>query len=487
MTEHESSPAFHETHVSWVLLSGDTAYKIPKPVRTDVLDQSDRALRRAACAREVALNRRLAPDVYRGVGSICLDGEELEPVVVMDRMPADRRLADLLSRSSAPVHIRSVARAVASFHASEPALDVARARSVASPEAVLRRWAEDVEGMRALRPDADALIDSISTLARQYVTGRTSLFERRIDHGFVRDGHGDLLCDDIFCLEDGPRILDCLAFSDDLRHGDVLADIAFLVMDLQRLGHPDLARQLLRDYCEFGDEHHPGSLAHFWVAQRALVRAKVSALRDRQRRQTSLEVRELLRLALDHLRRATVRIVLVGGLPGSGKSTAAGRLADETGWPVLSSDEIRRDLCLRTQDGTPDGGYGEDAVAAVYAEMRERARRLAGAGHSVILDATWTSAAERAAAREVAKTMTAELVELRCEAPVEQCRRRVASRSDTRGSEATPEVVDRVAARADAWPEATSLRTGDVDQTMVVDALTLFEELWWSAAPPTVT
>lgn len=483
MSEPMSRPALHETHVSWVILSEDRAYKLPKPVRTDVLDQGSRARRRAACEQEVELNRRLAPDVYQGVGSICLEGEELESVVVMRRMPDDRRLSALLTSRRAPDVIRSVARTVAAFHASQPPVDDCRAHEVASREAVRKRWEADVAGIRSLRPDAVGLIDSIGTLARRFIDGRSPLFEQRIRDGFVRDGHGDLLCDDIFCLDDGPRILDCLAFADDLRHNDVLADVAFLVMDLQRLGQPDLARRLLHDYCEFGDEHHPGSLAHFWVAQRALVRAKVAALRDTQRRQTSPEVRELLRLALDHLRRATVRIVLVGGIPGSGKSTVASRLAEDTGWAVLSSDEIRRDLGLRSGDGSTMAAYGDEALRTAYAEMRRRASCLVQRGFSVILDATWSSSCERQAVRALASTTDAEVVEIRCDAPVEQCRRRVVTRSDARGSEATPAVVDHVADRIDRWPEATVLRTGDVDRRAITEVLAVFEELWWSSAP----
>ena len=479
-----TSPALHETHVSWVILSEDRAYKMPKPIRTDVLDQSTRTLRREACEREVELNRRLAPDVYRGVGSICLDGEELESVVVMERMPSDRRLSDILDRRNEPRKaVRDVARVVAAFHASEAPLADERARTVASTDAVLHRWAEDLHGLRGLRPDVSPVLDSIGTLARRYVEGRSPLFEERIRKGLVRDGHGDLLCDDIFCLDDGPRILDCLAFSDDLRHGDVLADTAFLVMDLQRRGHPDLARQFLRDYCEFGDEHHPGSLAHFFVAQRALVRAKVAALRDAQRGRTSPAAEDLLQLALDHLRRATVRIVLVGGIPGSGKSTVADRLAEDTGWTVLSSDEIRRDLGLRAKDSSGEGGYGPGAVAAVYRELRSRTARLVSAGCSVILDASWSSTDERTAMRDLAEDCAAEVVEIRCVAPLEQCRRRVADRPDARLSEATPEVVDLMAERSELWPEATIVATGDVDESMVVSVLAVFQDLWWRTGP----
>ncbi len=123
------------------------------------------------------------------------------------------------------------------------------------------------------------MLDEVATRATRYVQGRTPLFAARVAQGWMRDGHGDLLADDIFCLADGPRVLDCLDFSDELRYGDVLADVAFLAMDLERLGAPELAARFVRLYDEFSGERHPASLVDYYIAFRALIRAKVSALR----------------------------------------------------------------------------------------------------------------------------------------------------------------------------------------------------------------
>jgi uncharacterized protein len=455
-------PALAETHISWVLLTEDRALKFAKPVRTDVLDQSTVERRRSNCAREVELNSRIAPDVYLGVGEVVLDGAALEPVVVMRRMPDSRRLSGLLDDPEVADRVREVARAVAAFHGRVDAVVGDAAVDVAGADALKRRWDEDLAAMSALCGTATAeRIDWLHDRADTYIEGRRPLFDERIASGMVRDGHGDLLADDIFCLDDGPRILDCLAFSDSLRVGDVLADVAFLVMDLVRLGHPELGRLFLRTYCEHSGEHHPGSLAHLYVAQRALVRAKVSALRATPNPRSGLDpqVETLLDLAAEHLDRATVRLALVGGLPGSGKSTLASRLSDDAGWVVLSSDEIRRDLGLREADLHDQSAYAATNVARVYAELRARATWLLTNGVSVLLDATWSSAAERELARAAARVASAEIIEMRCDAPPDLCRARIAARSAATESEATPAVVDEIDVRADPWPEALVVDT----------------------------
>jgi aminoglycoside phosphotransferase family enzyme/predicted kinase len=462
MDDETPAPTSIETHISWVLLAGERAYKIPKPVVTDVVDQGTVERRHAGCARELELNARLAADVYLGVGTIELDGEVLDPVLVMRRMPDDRRLSRLLDGETAGPDLRAVARALAAFHGSASVLQDDQARAVASQDALARRWDADIAGLRAVGdPSMADRIDLVHRLALDYVTGRGVLLDERIHDGMIVDGHGDLLADDIFCLDDGPRILDCLAFSDELRCGDVLADVGFLVMDLHRSGHADLGRQFLRWYCEFSGEHHPGSLAHLYVAHRALVRAKVAALRSAQqgRRTAGVEASRLLDLALDHLERATVRVVLVGGLPGSGKSTVAGRFADEFGWAVLSSDEVRRDLGLRTVDIGAEAAYDPATVAAVYDRMRHRAEELVRRGTSVVLDATWSSASERDLLRNAVRGSRSRLVELRCDAPMALCRERVGRRTDPSHSEATVPVVDLLAERFDTWPEALEVDT----------------------------
>ncbi len=278
-----AAAASRETHISQIFFTADRAYKLLKPVRMSFLDLTDREQRLAAARRELDLNQRIAPDVYLGLGDLHEHGELVDHLIVMRRMPDDRRLSDLL-RSGADTddHLRAVARTVAVFHAGlDPITDD---DTIATAAATRDRWEDNFVNIeRSVGPVIDPVaFDRAHTLALRYVDANPALFASRIRGGFIRDGHGDLIADDIFCLDDGPRILDCLAFRDDFRIGDVLSDIAFLVMDVHRLAGAEPGRRLMRWYQEYADEHHPSSLAHHYVAYRAHVRAKVACLAHEQ-------------------------------------------------------------------------------------------------------------------------------------------------------------------------------------------------------------
>jgi len=305
------------------------------------------------------------------------------------------------------------------------------------------------------------------SLARAYLGGRRALLERRSAEGRVRDGHGDLLADDVFCLPDGPRVLDCLAFADRLRHGDVLGDIAFLAMDLEAHGHPELGSLLMREWREDLGEDHPVSLAHHYVAYRAHVRSKVAALRSGQGDpDAAARARSLHAMALAYLERAQVRTVLVGGAPGTGKSTVARGIGEATGWAVISSDEIRKDLAGLPRTPSDPGGFEEglyapDVSDRVYARMQELAGRHLALGRGVVLDASWSAASRREAARRAASAAGSPVIEIRCLLDPAIADARIAARRAARegASDATPAIARRLAARADPWPEALALGT----------------------------
>jgi predicted kinase len=293
------------------------------------------------------------------------------------------------------------------------------------------------------------------------------------------DGHGDLLAGDIFCLDDGPRVLDCLEFDDALRVGDGLADAAFLAMDLERLDRPDLAQRFLDHYADHAGDTWPASLAQHHVAYRAQVRAKVTALRVGQGHpEEASAAGQLLTIALGHLESARVRLVLVGGLPGTGKSSLAGALGHALGATVLRSDEVRKEQAgLATDRPSPAafgaGLYTRASSDATYATLLQWAGVALARGETVVLDASWTSAAWRRRARDVATASAAELVELRCDAPVEVAAARMARRTATGGdaSDATPMIAARMAALADPWPEATTVATVADRASVVAEAL----------------
>lgn len=458
-----------ETHSAWVVFLGDRAYKLKKPVDLGFLDFSTREAREAATHREVELNRRLAPDVYLGVADVTgPDGNVCDHLVVMRRLPADRRLS-ALARSGAVTDddIHSIARTLAAFHA-----DAAMSPEIAAagrPHVVRGKIERDLEELRALSGDVldPVVVDEVAGLVDRYLAGRSPLLEARVADGQVRDGHGDLLADDVFCLADGPRILDCIEFDDRLRHGDVLADIAFLVMDLEHVGAPQLAGRLLDAYRELAHDDHPDTLADYYIGFRALIRCKVACTRFRQGDATARdEARSLLALAQGHLRSACVQLVLVGGAPGAGKSTLALGLGDRLGWAVLRSDEVRKEITgvgrdARAASEVGTGIYDAETTRATYGALLERARRALEHGESVILDASWSSAEQRRAAGDVARDTTSDLVELCCDAPPEVAIARVTERAaeGVDVSDATGEVAIAMRASFERWPSARTITT----------------------------
>ena len=247
--------------------------------------------------------------------------------------------------------------------------------------AVLRLWRRN---LAELKDVAEVLsveeIDRLRQLGDTFVAGRDALFSSRIDQGRTVDGHGDLLAADVFCLDDGPRLLDCLEFDDSLRHVDGLMDMASLAVDVERLGRLDLADQLLRSYQVAAGDAWPASLEHFYMAYRALVRAKVACLdAGGGDLESAATAAALLALARDHLRAGTVRLVLVGGLPGTGKSTLATAASHATGWVLLRSDVVRKELAPVELSTPAAGGYGvglyqPEHTDVVYSEIAAPSR-----------------------------------------------------------------------------------------------------------------
>ncbi len=468
-----------ETHISMLFFVGETVYKANKALELGFLDHTTLEARRHACEREVTVNRRFAPDVYHGVATVLgPDGTPCEHLVVMRRMPEERRLSALLAGPEGPDCVRDVARQVAAVHAMAPASDAISVQG--SVDAVRRNWLDNFDQMRAFSDVlAESTVDAARAGALRYLEGREDLFEHRRHTGRIRDGHGDLLADDIFCLADGVRLLDALAFRDDLRHGDVLLDTAFLAMDLERMGHPDLARRFLAWYREYSADNFPESLAEHYIAYRAQVRAKIGAMRARQGDPAAAEVAgSLLGLCQRHLDRARVRLVLVGGLPATGKSTVSDAIVDATGWTVLRSDEVRKELAglahgASMADAPGAGRYNLAERAAVYRECLRRAGRLLSLGETVVLDASWADLEWRTDAAAIALGCAADLVELCCFAPAAVTERRLHIRSVSEHSisDADAAVFEHLRDTAAPWATAFVVDTSGPLQNTITATL----------------
>jgi aminoglycoside phosphotransferase family enzyme/predicted kinase len=470
-----------ETHTAVVMLIGDRAYKMKKPVSLGFLDFTTREAREAVCHREVELNRRLAPGAYLGVWDV-LDprGEPCEHLVVMRRMPAERRLATLV-RQGAEVsdELRHIAHIMAAFHSTAqrtPAISREGTR-----DAIRGRWMDSFAQVMPFRGGVldDDLAGQIEGETLRFLAGRGPLFDRRLAEGRIVDGHGDLLAEDIFLLPDGPQLLDCIEFDDRLRAVDGLDDIAFLAMDLERLGQAGSGARLLDWYAEFAADPAPTSLRHHFVAYRAFVRAKVACLRHAQGGDAAGEaagdVARHAELTAAHLRRGRVSLVLVGGAPATGKSTLAGALADQLGAVVISSDHVRKELAGLDPLTSAAAAYGEGIYTPqwterTYAELLKRAEALLGLGESVVLDASWTRAAARRCAAAVAERTSSELVGLECVADRQVVAGRLRSRTGD-ASDADERVAERLRASADPWPAATTIDTNSAPDDSVSAAV----------------
>jgi aminoglycoside phosphotransferase family enzyme/predicted kinase len=454
-----------QTHVSIVFLAGDRAYKLKKPVRMPFLDYSTLARRRRFCGEEVRLNRRFAPDVYLGVRAIAARDGELalapaddpaarEYAVEMRRYDEDATFGRLVERGEADERLAArVGIHVAELH-------------LAAPRAPAGYWTAAYVGERlhenfdTVRPEIGGLVDALTfdavgRFSRRFLHAHGALLERRIAAGMVRDVHGDLRADHVVVGAGGLAIVDCVDFDDRLRCIDVAADLAFLAMDLERLGARHLAGSLVRAYAgRTGDRGLP-ALLPFYACYRAWVRAKVTALRIRQlgegdpaRPEFEQRARGLFALALRLAWRARVPLIVVlCGVAGSGKSTLAAELSRRSGLPHLGSDRVRKELAgIAADTPGPPTLYTPELTTRTYRELAARARPALASEGGAIVDATFHRADQRALLRGLA----ARVLWIECTAPEGVLRSRGAARerAPEHGSDATWPVM---AAQLSAW------------------------------------
>jgi aminoglycoside phosphotransferase family enzyme/predicted kinase len=448
-----------ETHISWVFLRSREVFKLKKPVNFGFLDFSDLASREGACHAEVELNSRLAPGIYRGVlpvrrdarGQHAIDGagEVVDYVVVMSRLPAQARADLKLERGELTLaHVDTVARLLARFHAR--AARGGRISEFGGVDVIRANVEENFAQARALLVELvpEAVEREVEVRQLGFLEKQAELFARRVAQGYVRDGHGDLRLEHVY-LADGadPVIIDCIEFNERFRFADVCSDLAFLSMDLGCLGRLDLKERLLSTYARESGDHDLFALVDFYESYRAYVRAKVSAftlasgsLSYTERAKLEAEARRYLLVALAAERPALTapRLVAVGGLIASGKSSLATALGDATGAIVISSDETRKRLHGAEpttplhdprQTGAWQDAYAPEASRRVYTELLRRARLVLESGRSVILDASFRSSDDREAARGLASSLGASFNFVECRATDEVARARLAERA----------------------------------------------------------
>lgn len=406
-----------ETHISWVLVTEDVAYKFKKAVRYEFLDFSTLQARRHYCLEELRLNRRFSAALYLGL--VCITGTPeaphidgpgapLEYGVKMRTFPQDALWTHRLDTQALTVtEIDAFAHKIAQLHR---AAAVAPAGSAWGAPDWIRSAAEgnldEIAAVVAGADRADTIGDIMAWQDQQ--CGRLArAFEFRKAHGFIRECHADLHSANILTVRGDVCVFDCIEFNESLRWIDVIDDLSFTCMDLMYRRRHDLAARLLNRYLEITGDYQGLSVLQFYRTQRALVRCKVALLREAQgecagpvSRQEMSEARRYMVFALESARKRPTAVVIMHGFSGSGKSTLARRLVEIFDAVQLRSDvERKRMLGLGASDdagAAPDAGaYDPSTTERTYRTLHQLARLVLDAGLPVIVDATFLRRAQR--------------------------------------------------------------------------------------------
>jgi aminoglycoside phosphotransferase family enzyme/predicted kinase len=446
-----------QTHISAVFLSGPFAYKVKKPVNPGFLDFSTLEKRRHFCDEEVRLNRRLAPQVYLGVVPVVMaakglqfegKGEVVEWAVKMRRLPDEATLQERLRRGEVgPELIEALADRVASFHRRAETNE--RITSFGRFE-VVARTVRDVYQLAAPQVGSTvsrAVFDRAKTLTEESLSRLNPLIESRAAGGMTRDCHGDLHLDHIYSFteEESPAdlvIIDCIEFNEQFRFIDPVADMAFPAMDLAFYGRRDLGRAFADAYFRSSGDEEGRALLPLYTAYRATVRGTVEGLLLTEKEVPAAERAAALQrararwlLALTELEapRGKPCLVLVAGLPGTGKSSLARRLADEAGFHVIRSDVVRKELAGLTSEGPApaplrESLYRPEWTERTYGECMRKAEQLLFEGERVLVDANFREESKRRAFLEAAARWGVPQGILLCQADPDTVRRRLERR-----------------------------------------------------------
>ena len=440
-----------ETHISWVLLTGEYAYKIKKPVNFGFLDFSTLDKRQHCCLEEVRLNQRLAPDIYLDVVPICGsperpgvdgEGEVFEYAVRMRQFDVSRGFDHLLeSGMLMPAHMDQTAAMLAKF---QEGAEVAGTDSCyGTADAVLEPVAENFfqisQHSQHLNISAplQAQLKHLEQWSLTYSCKLESVISGRRVSGFVREGHGDLHLRNIIDWNDRVIPFDCIEFNPNLRWIDVISELSFLLMDLDDHQHSHLSRRLLNAWLEYTGDYDGLQLLRFYQVYRAMVRAKVASLRLLQ--STNDQVIEAqsfsnyVALAESYTREQPVRLIITYGLSGSGKTWFSQQLLEATPLIRLRSDVERKRLFGLGQSnrtGAETAGiYRPSASKMTYEYLLDATAKIMSFGFSVIVDAAFLKYEQRELFGRLARQMQVSFAIVHCEADEEISRQRLLRRN----------------------------------------------------------
>lgn len=461
--------SIEETHISWVILTGDYVYKIKKPVNFGFLDFSSEERRHHFCEEEVRLNRRLAPEIYLGVVPVCgsvdspvvgdsdpKNGPVLTHAVRMRQFPSGLLLKDLASAGPLDEEvIRSLSTTIADFH-----LGTWKAPAdskYGTPEAVAGPIFGNFRQIRTMKGIGRyaGTLQPLESWAKDFIDSRTDTLRLRLHDGFIRDCHGDLHINNIIYWKNRAVAFDCLEFNPELRIIDVMSEVAFLLMDLIDHRNEEQGFEFLNQYLVRTGDYEGCELLPLYLSYRAMVRAKVASIQLAQHSeepekaaQLEEEFGEYLRLASRFAHESRSGITITFGISGSGKSTMAREYTRECRGIHLRSDVERKrlfglGLLESSTEDQKEKMYHPDTTARIYDRLLDLSERITRAGFPVIVDATFLKKADRDRFRELSESLQIPFRILNCNVSAEQAEAWLEKRASEGGdpSEATVEVM----------------------------------------------
>jgi aminoglycoside phosphotransferase family enzyme/predicted kinase len=487
-----------ETHISWVFLTGEYAYKVKKPVDFGFLDFSTLEKRKYFCEEEVRVNGRLAPDLYLAVVPVCGDitsaringdGPIIEYAVKMRQFDTQQEFDELLARHElTEAHIDETARVLAEFHKKISVADESAAYG--TPEAIQHPVLENFEQIHQLGDKwlsqnnlKEPLIKLHQWSVSQYQQLETTLKNRK-QNGFVRECHGDLHLRNIVLYNNKVTPFDGIEFNPNLRWIDVMSELAFLLMDIDDHNRPDLSRRLLNDYLGITGDYDGLTVLRFYQVYRAMVRAKVAGLQLLQHGTTRSnendtlvqEIVNYIQLAIRYTQTSIPKLIITHGLSGSGKTYLSQKLLEQYDIIRLRSDVERKRLFdmeekARDMVGIDKGIYTREASEKTYQHLLKISNRIINAGYSVIVDAAFLRQEQRQLFLDFCNKSGIPIQILHCEAKMNVQRQRLRTRQtqDLDASDASETILNRQLNNHDPLTTVEKSFTTTIDTTERVD------------------
>lgn len=445
-----------QTHVSYVLLTGDYVYKLKKPVNFGFLDYSTLEKRKHFCEEEIRLNEKGAGSLYLGVeqisetsGEYAIDGEgeAAEYAVKMTQFPQSALLSEQFEKGEFDEDkVRSLAKTIAKFHSETRTDD--RIRSFGTVEKIREAFDENYEqtegftgGDSVGTPQTQQQFDETKAYTDNFFETRQDLIAQRLERDRIRACHGDLHLGNICEWNDEILLFDCIEFNEPFRFVDVMYDIAYVVMDLEMAGKKDLSNIFINQYAEETGDWEGLKVLPMYVSRQSYVRAKVTSfmlgdpsVSDEDKQAASEKAAKYYRLAWSYLQDFKPgkkgSIVAMAGLSGSGKSTVAKALAQKENAIYLRSDAVRKHLAgVRLDQKGGDEIYTPEMSDKTYSRLIDLGVDLASEGYSVVLDAKFDRKEKREEAIAAAKAKDIPLSFIHCQAPEGVLKTRLDERS----------------------------------------------------------